>query len=157
MKERVKERHDNMHKVFNDFDVDGSGSIDLSELNAAIKILGVKNVPKEKVQELFEDADEDKKGHIGFAEFCDMIDGRLQELDDIVLVAQDEELGLSMLEMLQGMKCHVKDSDKLQYPKAVQALRSAAEELHHRNAALDQSVEDLMGSSSHGWGSTGTL
>ena len=55
-------------KVFQEFDEDGSGAVDASEMKLMVESLGMV-VTKKDVQEMVTEADEDGSGEIEFAEF----------------------------------------------------------------------------------------
>lgn len=59
-------------KAFGSFDKDGSGTIDASELKAALNSMG-QNPSDEELFVLIHDVDEDNSGQIEFAEFCKVI------------------------------------------------------------------------------------
>jgi len=141
LEDRVKERQQRMRKVFNDFDDDRSGLVTLQEFQAALKLLeNFENVTNEQAAEAFNEADEDGNGTIDYFEFCEMIDGRLRELDDAVLTVRAAETGLTMLQLLHGMK-KKEPVVKRELPANVVQIRKAADLLHKRNREIDQSVQ----------------
>ena len=64
---------DALRGVFETFDRNGSGGIDLEELEAAFKVLGVP-VSKAHAEKMLAEADLDGSGEIGFEEFCAVLD-----------------------------------------------------------------------------------
>ena len=74
-----------MKGVFNMFDVDGSGEIDVSELKQVMQNLGM-NPTDAEVQMMMQEADEDQSGEIDFVEFAHLMGKKLAENE------QDEEL-----------------------------------------------------------------
>jgi len=58
--------------VFNAFDEDGSGAIDVNELKKALETLG-KNPTNEELQQLIKEADEDGSGEIDKVEFVTLV------------------------------------------------------------------------------------
>lgn len=56
-------------KVFDHFDVDGSGTIDTEELQEVFKAMGQTDVSEEQILELMSHVDDDKSGEIDFDEF----------------------------------------------------------------------------------------
>ena len=56
-------------KVFDHFDVDGSGTIDTEELQEVFRAMGQADVSEEQILELMSHVDEDKSGEIDFDEF----------------------------------------------------------------------------------------
>ena len=74
-----------MKGVFNMFDVDASGAIDVTELKQVMQNLGM-NPTDAEVERMMEEADEDKSGEIDFVEFAHLMGKKLAENE------QDEEL-----------------------------------------------------------------
>ena len=67
-------------EAFNLFDTDGSGSIDVKELKAAMRALGFQ-VKKAEIRQMIADLDKDESGAIEFDEFCDLMKGRISGRD----------------------------------------------------------------------------
>ena len=63
-------------RIFDKFDRDGNGSIDMGELKKILKVFK-RNVTDEEVKFMMEDLDSDGNGEIDFEEFCDMIQSTL--------------------------------------------------------------------------------
>ena len=64
------------HKKFDEFDADGSGEIDASELNHLVKELGLTRTEKE-IKEMVAKGDEDGSGELSFDEFAVLLRGHL--------------------------------------------------------------------------------
>ena len=73
------------YQTFRQFDRDGSGELDISELKQVFSTLGVK-VHDESIKLLMASIDEDESGEVDFKEFLQMMVSQKQKLD------QDEEL-----------------------------------------------------------------
>ena len=67
MPEEAKKKK-NVHEIFRRYDVDGSDSLDLSELLSVLNDLNIPMNPKD-VDELYDELDEDGSGSIEFDEF----------------------------------------------------------------------------------------
>ena len=67
-------------EAFNLFDTDGSGSIDVRELKAAMRALGFQ-VKKSEIRQIIADIDKDENGTVEFDEFCDLMAGRISNRD----------------------------------------------------------------------------
>jgi len=61
-----------MQKLFNEIDLDGSGEVDMDEFNQALIKLGV-NLKRRELQDLVKTVDEDGSGRISFTEFMALI------------------------------------------------------------------------------------
>ncbi|KIZ06761.1 Dynein light chain, flagellar outer arm [Monoraphidium neglectum] len=59
-------------KAFQSFDKDGSGTIDVKELKAALSSMG-QEMSDEELFVMIHDVDEDNSGEIEFSEFCKVI------------------------------------------------------------------------------------
>lgn len=62
------DQHAEAHKVFAKFDVDGSGSLDVREVSAALRLMGTRVRPFQ-LQMLMRRFDEDGSGTLSFEEF----------------------------------------------------------------------------------------
>jgi hypothetical protein len=71
---------ENLKKAFDMFDIDGSGEIDVDEMELAMKALGM-DVTHDEVHKLIMDADEDHSGEIGFDEFVEIMSLRMMSDD----------------------------------------------------------------------------
>lgn len=69
------------HRVFSEFDKDGSGTIDASELGDAMRSLGLNPTPVD-LREMIQAVDLDASGTIDFAEFLGLMKHRLADEDD---------------------------------------------------------------------------
>eukprot|EP01083_Nonionella_stella_P106859 308800_1 len=65
-------KEDDMKEIFDEFDVDGGGSIDADELQDALTKMGI-NKTMDEVNELIEEIDEDENGEVDFDEFKVMV------------------------------------------------------------------------------------
>merc|ERR1712166_914926 len=81
----TEEQVDECREAFEMFDVDRSGSIDLRELKAAIKALGM-DVNAEELKKMVGEVDKDGNGTIEFAEFLGMMTAKMSSS------ASDEEI-----------------------------------------------------------------
>lgn len=67
-------------EAFNLFDTDGSGSIDVKELKAAMRALGFQ-VKKAEIRKMLVDIDKDDSGAVEYDEFVDMMTSRMANRD----------------------------------------------------------------------------
>merc|ERR1719506_508911 len=75
-----EEQLDEVREAFGLFDADASGSIDVRELKAAMRSLGFE-VKNEELKKMVSDIDGDGNGTIEFAEFLEMMTGKMGEKD----------------------------------------------------------------------------
>merc|ERR1712188_124301 len=75
-----EEQMDEIREAFNLFDGDQSGAIDVRELKAAMRALGFE-VKNEELKKMVSDVDNDGNGTIEFAEFLQMMTGKMGEKD----------------------------------------------------------------------------
>jgi hypothetical protein len=66
--------HDCLSEAFSLFDADGSGALDVNELNDALKMLGL-NIPFDTVQEMINEIDDSGDGEIDYQELITAIVG----------------------------------------------------------------------------------
>ena len=80
-------------EAFSMFDLDGDGTIDLSELGAVLRSVGVPATPTD-IEEIMSIVDTDKSGTIDFEEFCQMMAyrGVNQPKTEEKLVAEQESV-----------------------------------------------------------------
>ncbi|CAL9228225.1 unnamed protein product [Arabidopsis halleri] len=71
-----------IREIFDLFDIDGSGSIDASELNVAMRSLGFE-MNNEQINELMAEVDKNKSGAIDFEEFVHMMTTKFGERESI--------------------------------------------------------------------------
>jgi Ca2+-binding EF-hand superfamily protein len=76
--EMSKKLHDDLKPLFDKFDDDGSGAIDVAEMTSMIESLGLV-VPPEKIKKMVDEADDDKSGQIEFGEFFDVVKKESEE------------------------------------------------------------------------------
>merc|ERR1712070_1339432 len=74
------EQMDEIREAFSLFDSDASGMIDVRELKAAMRALGFE-VKNEELKKMVQDVDNDGNGTIEFAEFLQMMTGKMGEKD----------------------------------------------------------------------------
>merc|ERR1712072_354874 len=74
-----EEQMDEIREAFNLFDGDQSGAIDVRELEAAMRALGFE--VKKELKKMVSDVDNDGNGTIEFAEFLEMMTGKMGEKD----------------------------------------------------------------------------
>lgn len=74
-----------MQAVFNKFDQDGGGNIDIHELGEALREMG-KHPSPEDLQKLMQDVDRDKSGTVEFEEFCSIMGRKVASADEEVLI-----------------------------------------------------------------------
>merc|ERR1711908_79836 len=74
------EQLDEIREAFSLFDSDASGMIDVRELKAAMRALGFE-VKNEELKKMVMDVDNDGNGTIEFAEFLQMMTGKIGEKD----------------------------------------------------------------------------
>lgn len=67
-----------LRKSFNEYDADGSGSVDVEELQQVMISVGIK-VSNEELEMAVAEVDEDGNGTLDFDEFVDVMDGLLHE------------------------------------------------------------------------------
>merc|ERR1712036_53141 len=85
-----EEQLDEIREAFSLFDSDASGAIDVRELKAAMRALGFE-VKNEELKKMVTDIDNDGNGTIEFAEFLQMMTGKMGEKDTREDI-DDEEL-----------------------------------------------------------------
>ncbi len=56
-------------EAFNRYDADGSGAMDAEEMALAMKGLGFGDKPREEIEKIIAEADEDRDGVVSFEEF----------------------------------------------------------------------------------------
>ncbi|XP_063725495.1 uncharacterized protein LOC134853428 [Symsagittifera roscoffensis] len=61
-----------MREVFDDFDTDGSGTVNIAELRDMLELLGQK-VTESELKKMMGEVDVDGSGEVTFEEFCDMM------------------------------------------------------------------------------------
>jgi Ca2+-binding EF-hand superfamily protein len=70
--------------VFNEFDLDSSGTINVSELGAAVrKLSGGLPVSDPEIETMMTNVDSDASGDIGFEEFCKMMAARSDPVEEM--------------------------------------------------------------------------
>merc|ERR1712046_371712 len=75
-----EEQLEEIREAFGLFDGDASGMIDVRELKAAMRALGFE-VKNEALKKMVSDVDNDGNGTIEFAEFLEMMTGKMGEKD----------------------------------------------------------------------------
>merc|ERR1712072_193983 len=85
VKALTEEQVEECREAFEMFDIDGSGAIDVRELKAAIKALGM-DVSAEELKKMVSDVDKDGNGTIEFPEFLSMMTAKMSN------TATDEEI-----------------------------------------------------------------
>ncbi len=68
------------------FDKDNSGTIDIKELEAVMKAIGMVITDPKELQDLINEADSDRSGTVDFQEFCILMSKKMRDIDT------DEEL-----------------------------------------------------------------
>ncbi|KAK3750704.1 hypothetical protein QZH41_005744 [Actinostola sp. cb2023] len=68
-------------EAFSIFDVDGSGTITVDELEMVMKNLGEK-VDRKELEQMVNEVDEDGSGEIEFEEFCEMMSKKMQQEEE---------------------------------------------------------------------------
>merc|ERR1712010_179570 len=76
------EQMEEIREAFGLFDGDASGAIDVRELKAAMRALGFE-VKNEELKKMVADVDNDGNGTIEFAEFLNMMTGKMGEKDTL--------------------------------------------------------------------------
>merc|ERR1712199_122784 len=76
----TEEQLDEIREAFGLFDADASGMIDVRELKAAMRALGFE-VKNEELKKMVTDVDNDGNGSIEFAEFLQIMTGKMGEKD----------------------------------------------------------------------------
>merc|ERR1712205_202282 len=84
-----EEQIEEIREAFNLFDADNSGAIDVRELKAAMRALGFE-VKKEELKKMISDIDNDGNGSIEFAEFLEMMTGKMGEKDTRENIDEEE-------------------------------------------------------------------
>ena len=92
---------DQMREAFELFDADGSGSIDLSELEAAMGALGLE-VEKQELEQMIIDVDVNGSGEIDFPEFVSMMTGKMGAKAEQIAQAAQAELEARPVRGLAG-------------------------------------------------------
>lgn len=72
-------------EAFHLFDTDGSGSIDVRELKAAMRALGFQ-VKKVEIRQMIADIDKDESGTINMDEFIEMMTGKMVRSNPFAIV-----------------------------------------------------------------------
>ena len=73
-----------MKEIFDEFDVDKGGTINVQELEEVIKKLsGGIPVPKSEIEAIMQEVDTDGSGKIDFAEFCKLMEARSDPLEEM--------------------------------------------------------------------------
>merc|ERR1719230_193236 len=75
-----EEQVEEIREAFSLFDSDASGAIDVRERKAAMRALGVE-IKNEELKKMVSDIDNDGNGTIEFAEFLQMMTGKMGEKD----------------------------------------------------------------------------
>ncbi|KAM3252767.1 Calcium-binding protein CML19 [Capsicum annuum] len=76
----TQQKRQEIKEAFELFDTDGSGTIDASELNVAMRALGFE-MTGEQVEQMIADVDKDGSGAIDFDEFVHMMTAKIGERD----------------------------------------------------------------------------
>eukprot|EP00250_Pteridium_aquilinum_P023222 c2643_g1_i1 orf=102-593(+) len=76
------EQRQEIHEAFELFDTDGSGTIDATELQVAMRALGFE-ADNEEIEMMIADIDKDGSGSIDFEEFLQMMTDKMGEKDTI--------------------------------------------------------------------------
>jgi len=74
-----------LKQAFNEFDVDGGGTINTKELGWAMRAMGM-NPTENELLELINEYDTDGSGQIEFPEFCNMMSNKMTDNDDEEMV-----------------------------------------------------------------------
>ena len=64
-----KKEKEYISTVFKSFDTDGNGQLDKSELKSKFDKFGTKQITQQELDAVFQGADVEQKGYIGFSEF----------------------------------------------------------------------------------------
>lgn len=74
------EQLEELREAFNLFDADGSGTIDIRELKAAMRALGFQ-IKKAEIRQMIAEIDKDDSGAIDFDEFRELMTGKMSSRD----------------------------------------------------------------------------
>lgn len=125
-----EEAAEELKKDFDDYDADGSGEIDVHELGALIRQLGLYRT-KEQLDTMVCKVDEDGSGEIDFPEFCEMLGIKIsgpEDLEDIE-IGYDKPYGTVMFSQQEDRFFYKEgDIDDLVIIAAAKAKERAAEE-----------------------------
>ena len=77
-KVRTEKELKQLRKSFNEYDADGSGSVDIEELSAVMKAVGIK-VSDDELRAAVAEVDADGNGTLDFEEFVDIMDSMLAD------------------------------------------------------------------------------
>ena len=125
-----EEAAEELKKDFDDYDADGSGEIDVHELGALIRQLGLHRT-KEQLHTMVCKVDEDGSGEIDFPEFCEMLGIKIsgpEDLEDIE-IGYDKPYGTVMFSQQEDRFFYKEgDIDDLVIIAAAKAKERAAEE-----------------------------
>lgn len=97
-----------LQEVFNHFDADGSGSIDVEELSEVFKSMG-ENVPKNELENMILGVDDDGSGQIEFPEFMMLMCGNFggesfeQEMHKLFISSDNNSSGTITLQQLRQL------------------------------------------------------
>ena len=100
------EQIDEFRAVFSQFDKDGSGTIDSSELGDAMRSLG-QNPSALDIQEMMQEVDADASGAVDFNEFLSMMKSKLQDGDN------EEDIYEALQVFTANRKGNKVDADRL--------------------------------------------
>jgi len=70
-----------LKQAFNEFDVDGGGTINTTELGYAMRAMGM-NPTEQELLDLINEYDTDGSGMIEFPEFCNMMSDKMNAVND---------------------------------------------------------------------------
>lgn len=70
-----------LRQAFNEFDVDGGGTINTTELGYAMRAMGM-NPTEQELLDLINEYDTDGSGMIEFPEFCNMMSDKMNAVND---------------------------------------------------------------------------
>jgi len=74
-----------LKQAFNEFDVDGGGTINTTELGYAMRAMGM-NPTEQELLDLINEYDTDGSGMIEFPEFCNMMSDKMNTVNDADMI-----------------------------------------------------------------------
>ena len=77
----LKSNEKELRKAFDMFDADKNGTISVSEIKNVLKKVG-KDMSDEEIKKMMAEVDKDKSGEIDFDEFCQMIKGNANLIEE---------------------------------------------------------------------------
>lgn len=134
--EKVLTPLEQARQAFDMFDTDHGGTIDATELGAALRAMG-QNVSEEEVKKMLAEVDDDGTGEIEFEEFCD-----LMGIEPPKKVKIDEPLSLKGASKAPAKKVEVTDYKAVLTEDEIKEMKEVFE-IFDEDGGGNISVEEL--------------